>query len=127
MNRQGSVNLLSTVSWQQVSSGFVPLCRFHAVTVFIPSCLHFVFTLDIMDKDLKELRNARWEAAFAVQAGLNEDEQKACNRKATSTYRQALLLCYFFWLLVLCTSLLCCCYTQLLVYLQWYLPFDSCH
>lgn len=35
---------------------------------------------DIVDKDLKALRNARWDKAFK---GEEEDEDKDVNRKAT--------------------------------------------
>jgi len=35
---------------------------------------------DIVDKDLKNLRNARWDKAFK---GEEEDEDKDVNRKAT--------------------------------------------
>ena len=49
---------------------------------------------DIMDKDLKALRNARWEKAFkkdgenkedcnSSSSTLNEDSRDAVNRKAT--------------------------------------------
>jgi len=37
-----------------------------------------------MDKDLKALRNARWDTAFSEsQSDINEDKQIAINRKAT--------------------------------------------
>ena len=41
-----------------------------------------VMATDIMDKDLKKLRNARWEKAFSEQSP-NEDPQLMVNRKAT--------------------------------------------
>ena len=40
---------------------------------------------DIVDKDLKELRNARWKKAFKVEdlGNRSESEQDSVNRKAT--------------------------------------------
>jgi len=43
---------------------------------------HFVQATDIMDKDLKVLRNARWESAF-TECNKNEDPRDIVNRKAT--------------------------------------------
>ena len=37
---------------------------------------------DIMDKDLKQMRDARWEKAFSDDATLDESK-KAVDRKAT--------------------------------------------
>ena len=43
-----------------------------------------MFCADIMDGDLKALRNARWESAFKEsQRDLTEAGQVAVNRKAT--------------------------------------------
>lgn len=43
-----------------------------------------VLATDIMDKDLKKLRNERWEKAFSSDSKDNtEDEQNRINRKAT--------------------------------------------
>jgi hypothetical protein len=42
-----------------------------------------VVATDIVDKELKNLRNARWAAAFSESPDNNEDEQVAVNRKAT--------------------------------------------
>lgn len=43
-----------------------------------------VLATDIMDKDLKQLRNERWEKAFSSDSKDNtEDEQNRINRKAT--------------------------------------------
>ena len=44
-----------------------------------------VMATDIMDKNLKQLRNARWDKAFAVkEEGFpEEDSQVARNRRAT--------------------------------------------
>lgn len=41
-----------------------------------------VMATDIMDKDLKALRNSRWERAFSEGAA-NIDERETVNRKAT--------------------------------------------
>ena len=39
---------------------------------------------DIVDKDLKALRNARWERAFKKSGGSDAEDSKAANdRKAT--------------------------------------------
>ena len=42
-----------------------------------------VMATDIMDKDLKALRNARWEKAFSESARVDDDPHAAVNRKAT--------------------------------------------
>jgi hypothetical protein len=42
-----------------------------------------VMATDIMDKDLKTLRNARWERAFSELADLEETSTDQINRKAT--------------------------------------------
>ena len=42
-----------------------------------------VMATDIMDKDLKTLRNARWERAFNEPATSCEDRRDTVNRKAT--------------------------------------------
>ena len=54
------------------------LIRFRALVV------NSVMATDIMDKDLKELRNARWAKAFSESAmGQPESEKDAVDRKAT--------------------------------------------
>ena len=43
-----------------------------------------VMATDIMDPDLKQLRNNRWDAAFAkTEQPLDDDNRRAINRKAT--------------------------------------------
>ena len=42
-----------------------------------------VMATDIMDKDLKNLRNSRWEKAFSEECAANEDSHTTTNRKAT--------------------------------------------
>ena len=42
-----------------------------------------VMATDIVDKELKSLRNARWEKAFSESASGDEDGQVATDRKAT--------------------------------------------
>ena len=42
-----------------------------------------IMATDIMDKDLKEQRNARWERAFAEKTALNETPKETVDRKAT--------------------------------------------
>jgi hypothetical protein len=42
-----------------------------------------VLATDIMDKDLKQLRNGRWEKAFSYDLKDNEKCQDQINRKAT--------------------------------------------
>eukprot|EP00977_Amphora_coffeiformis_P000684 scaffold149_cov179-Amphora_coffeaeformis.AAC.7 len=54
------------------------LTRFRALVV------NSVMATDIMDKDLKELRNARWAKAFSESAtAATESEKDAVDRKAT--------------------------------------------
>ena len=52
------------------------LTRFRQLTVNV------VLATDIVDKQLKALRNARWEKAFSGEH-VDEDPQKVVNRKAT--------------------------------------------
>ena len=42
-----------------------------------------VMATDIMDKDLKNLRNNRWEKAFSEECATSEDTHTTTNRKAT--------------------------------------------
>ena len=42
-----------------------------------------VLATDIVDKELKALRNARWEKAFSETATKDENERDTINRKAT--------------------------------------------
>jgi hypothetical protein len=42
-----------------------------------------VMSTDIMDKELKELRNKRWDKAFCLQAQANSNSKDASDRKAT--------------------------------------------
>jgi hypothetical protein len=42
-----------------------------------------VMATDIMDPDLKAIRNARWEKAFSVFPNMQEDLKDVTNRKAT--------------------------------------------
>ena len=56
-----------------------PFCFFLSFTFLVPPT-------DIADKDLKQLRNARWERAFSEQTTPCQQEEAACdvvNRKAT--------------------------------------------
>ena len=54
------------------------LCRLRQLVV------NSVMATDIMDPDLKKLRNARWEKAFDTTNGQNQDSSReAINRKAT--------------------------------------------
>jgi hypothetical protein len=52
-------------------------CRFRQLVV------NSVMATDIMDKDLKALRNSRWEKAFSANPDTQKDPRKAVNRKAT--------------------------------------------
>jgi hypothetical protein len=45
--------------------------------------INVVMATDICDKQLKELRNNRWNRAFCVEAQKEESEEQARNRKAT--------------------------------------------
>ena len=42
-----------------------------------------VLATDIMDKDLKSLRNSRWEKTFADNSSVSENADNDVNRKAT--------------------------------------------
>ena len=42
-----------------------------------------VMATDILDKDLKALRNGRWDKAFSISADSKDSSQDAINRKAT--------------------------------------------
>ena len=53
------------------------MCRFRQLVV---NC---VMATDIMDKELKNLRNARWERAFSADENANSAERTDVNRKAT--------------------------------------------
>jgi len=59
------------------------ICGTESETVrFRQLVVNTVMATDIMDKDLKTLRNARWEKAFSGQS-LQEDGTTTTNRKAT--------------------------------------------
>ena len=45
--------------------------------------INTVLATDIVDKELKSLRNARWEKAFSESARLDDSPQAHINRKAT--------------------------------------------
>ena len=45
--------------------------------------INVVLATDIVDKELKELRNHRWEVAFSESARLDDSPQEHINRKAT--------------------------------------------
>ena len=45
--------------------------------------VNIVLATDIMDKDLKQLRNGRWNKAFSDEVVLNESPEIQVNRKAT--------------------------------------------
>jgi hypothetical protein len=45
--------------------------------------INVVMATDICDKQLKELRNNRWNCAFSKDAPVDESEEQARNRKAT--------------------------------------------
>jgi 3'5'-cyclic nucleotide phosphodiesterase len=61
---------------RQIYTNEDEFCRFHQLIV------NTVMATDIVDKDLKTLRNNRWETAF--NAKLNDDSAvQAANRKAT--------------------------------------------
>lgn len=45
--------------------------------------INVVLATDIVDKELKELRNRRWEVAFSETARLDDSPQEHMNRKAT--------------------------------------------
>ena len=53
------------------------LVRFRGLVV------NSVMATDIVDKELKELRNGRWAKAFREQDGLQESANDSVNRKAT--------------------------------------------
>jgi hypothetical protein len=42
-----------------------------------------VMATNIMDKDIKKLRNDRWDAAFALTSEQDQTSRRAVNRKAT--------------------------------------------
>ena len=79
-----SLKLLLSTDYQDL---FRTICatreeakRFHSLLVNV------VLATDIVDKGLKELRNARWDKAFKPSAGQfdrPENERDAVNRKAT--------------------------------------------
>lgn len=74
--RQLVVNVrLSLLVFLHCLLDFSPL----TVCIFAPH-LQSVMATDIVDKDLKGLRNARWDKAFK---DVEEDEDKDVNRKAT--------------------------------------------
>lgn len=89
------VNWSSTQSWQPV--GIIILkasrVRYQSVAAFADTSFCFFLSptflvppTDIADKDLKQLRNARWERAFSEQATPCQEKEAACdvvNRKAT--------------------------------------------
>ena len=52
-------------------------------TRFRELVVNTVMATDIMDKDLKNLRNARWEKAFSETAVKESCSQQSVNRKAT--------------------------------------------
>lgn len=62
-----------------IYSDEVELVRFRSLVV------NSVMATDIIDKDLKDLRNARWDKAFkkSPSSSFAEDEHVAVNRKAT--------------------------------------------
>ena len=60
-----------------VASSANELTRFRSLVV------NSVMATDIMDKDLKVLRNERWEKAFSEEALANDPEDVIKNRKAT--------------------------------------------
>lgn len=45
--------------------------------------VNVVLATDIADKELKALRNNRWETAFNMEMARSDDEQENVNRKAT--------------------------------------------
>lgn len=53
------------------------------LTLILSVVLKLVMATDIMDKDLKALRNARWEKAFSDNAVKDSFSQRSVNRKAT--------------------------------------------
>jgi len=53
------------------------------MTRFRQLVVNSVMATDIMDKDLKTLRNQRWEKAFSEGSRLGESQQVNTNRKAT--------------------------------------------
>ena len=75
-------NLLMTEKYRQLVSTLCrdesELCRLRQLVV------NSVMATDIMDPDLKKLRNARWEKAFDSTSATNQDgSREAINRKAT--------------------------------------------
>jgi hypothetical protein len=55
----------------------VELARFRQLVV------NSVMATDIMDKDLKQARNLRWDKAFSATSSLEESKRDQVNRKAT--------------------------------------------
>lgn len=83
---QNSVDLAWNLLMQEKFQPFVTLiCRDDVDLARLRQLVvNSVMATDIMDKDLKELRNARWEKAFTQTAAENNDTStEAVNRKAT--------------------------------------------
>lgn len=55
----------------------------HELERFRSLVVNCVLATDIVDKDLKAIRNARWEKAFNKTEGFEEPERDTTNRKAT--------------------------------------------
>ena len=67
-------------------------------------CVNVVMATDIVDKGLKELRNARWDKAFkpaVEQVAKPENERDAVNRKATIVVSHCSL--FYLYRMILCT------------------------
>ena len=62
----------------------VSLALFYFYPAILNLLLLFVFHIDIVDKELKQLRNVRWDKAFSGEVPQTEEEVTAAvNRKAT--------------------------------------------
>lgn len=71
-----------------VSRGFKLLVGYCCFECF--SCMYLSQT-DIVDKELKQLRNNRWSTAFSGE--IDETEERAVNRKATIVIERELSRC----------------------------------